>query len=85
MLALPSEDKGHGNISMATYCKYFMAGGNILVLALMIVLFTLAEVRNNIYCTVITTVTFMCVYIYILYRVELLFRTGGYLTGDIAY
>ena len=40
---MPPEDKGHGNISLATY-KYFVAGGNILVLALMLVLFSLAEV-----------------------------------------
>ena len=41
---MPPEDKGHGNISLATYYKYFVAGGNILVLALMLVLFSLAEV-----------------------------------------
>ena len=55
MLALPLEDKGHGNISLATYYKYFMAGGNILVLALMLMLFTLAEVRFTL-CSIEVTI-----------------------------
>jgi hypothetical protein len=62
MLALAPEDKGHGNISLATYCKYLMAGGNILVLILTLVLFSLAEVRNSIivaYCK-FAIIAFVC-------------------------
>jgi hypothetical protein len=44
--ALPPEEKSHGTISFTTYYKYFKAGANLLVLAIMLVFFMLGEVST---------------------------------------
>ena len=38
------EEKAHGRISMATYYRYFRAGGNFLILAIVLVVFLMGEV-----------------------------------------
>lgn len=40
----PAEEKGHGSISLATYYRYFRAGGNYLVLIAVFTVFLLGEV-----------------------------------------
>ena len=39
-----AEEKAHGRISMATYYRYFRAGGNYLILAIVLVVFLMGEV-----------------------------------------
>lgn len=39
----PAEEKSHGTISMATYYKYFKAGANVVLLAVMVALFLIGE------------------------------------------
>ena len=39
-----AEEKAHGRISMATYYHYFRAGGNYLILAIVLVVFLMGEV-----------------------------------------
>lgn len=41
---LPQEDKAHGTVSFTTYYQFFRAGGNFIVLALVLTLFISAEV-----------------------------------------
>ena len=42
--SVPDEEKAHGSVSMKTYIKYFLAGGNCLVLFLVLVFFLTGEV-----------------------------------------
>ena len=39
-----AEEKAHGRISMATYYRYFKAGGNYLLLAIVLIVFLMGEV-----------------------------------------
>ena len=39
-----TEEKAHGRISMATYYRYFKAGGNYLLLAIVLIVFLMGEV-----------------------------------------
>ena len=41
----PPEERGHNRISMATYYRYFRAGGSYLVLTTVLLVFLLGEVR----------------------------------------
>ena len=43
-MTLSREDKAHGAVSFATYCQFFRAGGNFIVLALVLTFFISAEV-----------------------------------------
>ena len=40
-----AEEKAHGRISMATYYQYFKAGGNYLMLGIVLIVFLMGEVR----------------------------------------
>ncbi len=40
----PSEERGHGTVSLKTYYKYFRAGGNFLFLTITFILLFVAEV-----------------------------------------
>ena len=79
VLTLPPEDKGHGNVSFATYYKFFIAGGNYLVLAVMFTLFILADVSTVLYLSY-CEILYVCVHVC---RVVLSSLTGGSLIGDI--
>ena len=46
----PPEEKGHGRISLATYYRYFRAGGNYFVLIAVLLVFILGEVRPTAVC-----------------------------------
>ena len=42
----PPEEKSHGRISLATYYRYFRAGGSYLVLTTVLLVFLLGEVKQ---------------------------------------
>ena len=42
----PPEEKSHGRISLATYYRYFRAGGSYLVLTIVLLVFLLGEVKK---------------------------------------
>ena len=46
VFTLPPEEKSHGTISFTTYYKYFRAGANLLVLAVMLLFFVVGEVSE---------------------------------------
>ena len=46
MIVPPPEEKSHGSIKFATYSKYFLAGGNLLVLFVLLLLLIFGEVRT---------------------------------------
>lgn len=43
-MLLSKKEEAHGRISMATYYCYFKAGGNLILLIILLALFILAEV-----------------------------------------
>ena len=45
--SVPDEEKAHGSVSMKTYINYFVAGGNYLVLLLVLVFFLTGEVSKS--------------------------------------
>ena len=47
MIHLPPEEMSQGSITVGIYIKYFLAGANILVLLLMILIFIVAEVGTD--------------------------------------
>ncbi len=44
MIILPPEEKSAGSISLAAYGKYFLAGGNVFVLLLLLLFLIFGEV-----------------------------------------
>ena len=51
MIILPPEEKSVGSISLAAYGKYFLAGGNVLVLLLVLLFLIFGEVCPFFTCT----------------------------------
>ena len=43
---MPEEEKAHGSISMATYYRYFLAGGSYIFLFFVTIIFIVGEVSD---------------------------------------
>ena len=43
---MPEEEKAHGSVSMATYYRYFLAGGTHIFLFFVTIIFIIGEVRD---------------------------------------